>query len=99
VNSVVNAASYQPAIASGGFVSIVGTGFTSSSRSWTSSDFSGNNLPTALDGVSVTINNKPAYVEYVSPTLTNAIAPDDDTIGQVQVQVTTPQGAAIRELF
>jgi uncharacterized protein (TIGR03437 family) len=99
VNSVVNAASYQPASASGGFVSIVGTGFTSSSRSWTSSDFSGNNLPTALDGVSVTINNKPAYVEYVSPTLTNAIAPDDDTIGQVQVQVTTPQGAAIRELF
>jgi uncharacterized protein (TIGR03437 family) len=92
VNSVVNAASFQPVIASGGFVSIVGTGFTNSSRSWTSSDFSGNNLPTALDGVSVTINGKPAYVEYISPTQINAIAPDDDAIGQVQVQVTTPQG-------
>ncbi len=93
VNSVVNTASYQPAIASGGFISIVGTGFASSSRSWTSSDFSGNNLPTSLDGVSLTINGKPAYVEYISPTQINAIAPDDNTIGQVQVQVTTPQGA------
>ncbi len=92
VNSVVNAASFHPAIASAGFVSILGTGFANSSRSWTSSDFSGNNLPTSLDGVSVTINGKPAYVEYISPTQINAIAPDDDTIGQVQVQVTTPQG-------
>jgi uncharacterized protein (TIGR03437 family) len=88
----VNAASYQPAIASGAFISIVGTGFSNSSRSWTSSDFSGNNLPTSLGGVSVTINGKPAYVEYISPTQINAIAPDDDTIGQVQVQVTTLQG-------
>jgi uncharacterized protein (TIGR03437 family) len=94
INSVVNAASYQPAISSGGFVSIVGTGFGTSSRSWSSSDFAGNSLPTSLDGVSVTINGKPAYVEYISPTQINAIAPDDDMIGQVQVQVTTPQGAS-----
>lgn len=92
VNSVVNAASYQPAIASGGFVSIVGTGFGNSTRSWAASDFSRNHLPVSLDGVSVTINGQPAYVEYISPTQINAIAPDDDAIGQVQVQVTTPQG-------
>jgi uncharacterized protein (TIGR03437 family) len=90
----VNAANYQPAIASGGFVSIVGTGFGNSTRSWTASDFSGNNLPVSLDGVSVTINGQPAFVEYISPTQINAIAPDDDTIGQVTVQVTTPQGAS-----
>jgi uncharacterized protein (TIGR03437 family) len=94
INSVFNAASYQPAIASGGFVSIAGTGFGSSSRTWGSPDFSGNNLPTSMDGVSVTINGKAAYVEYISPTQINAIAPDDDTIGNVQVQVTTPQGAS-----
>jgi uncharacterized protein (TIGR03437 family) len=94
VNGVLNAASYEPAIASGGFVSIFGTGFANSSRSWTLSDFSNGNLPVALDGVSVTINGKPAYVDYISPTQINALAPDDDTIGQVQVQVTTPQGAS-----
>jgi uncharacterized protein (TIGR03437 family) len=94
VNSVVNAASYQPAIASGGFVSIVGTGFAASSRAWTSSDFSGTNLPASLDGVSVTINEKSAYVEYISPTQINAIAPDDDAIGQIQVRATTAQGVS-----
>ena len=94
VSSVVNASSYQPAIASAGFVSIFGTGFASSARSWGSSDFSGGKLPVSLDGVSVTINGKAAYVEYISPTQINAIAPDDDTIGPVPVQVTTPQGAS-----
>jgi uncharacterized protein (TIGR03437 family) len=94
VNSTVNAASFQPAIASAGFVSIIGTGFGTATRGWTSSDLSGSNLPTSLDGLSVTINGKPAYVEYISPTQINAIAPDDDTIGQVTVQVTTPQGTS-----
>jgi uncharacterized protein (TIGR03437 family) len=40
----------------------------------------------------VTINGKRAYVVYISPTQINAIAPDDETIGPVQVVVTTPQG-------
>jgi hypothetical protein len=65
VNSVVNAAGFQPAISSAAFVSIVGTGFANSARSWSSSDFSGSNLPLSLDGVSVTINGKPSYVEYM----------------------------------
>lgn len=62
------------------------------SRSWTSSDFSGSNLPVSLDGVSVAINGKPAFVEYISPTQINAIAPDGSAIGHVPLQVTTPQG-------
>jgi uncharacterized protein (TIGR03437 family) len=94
VNAAVNGTSNQPAIAAGGFVSIYGTGFGDTSRSWTSSDFSGDNLPLSLDGVSVTINGKPAYVQYIGPTQINAIAPDDDTIGPVPVQVTTPLGAS-----
>lgn len=92
VNAVVNAASFQPAIASAGFVSIFGTGFANSARSWKPSDFSGGNLPVSLDGVSVTINGKQAFVSYISPTQINVLAPDDDAIGKVEVQVTTPQG-------
>jgi uncharacterized protein (TIGR03437 family) len=94
VNSVVNAASYQTGIASAGFVSIFGTGFGTTARGWTSSDFSGANLPVALDGVSVTIDGNPAYVAYISPNQINALAPDDSTIGPAQVQVTTPQGVS-----
>jgi len=94
VSSVVNAASFQPAIASGGFLSIAGAGFGAAPRSWAASDFNGVNLPIALDGVSVMINGKPAYVEYISSTVINAIAPDDDTLGPVPIQVKTPQGTS-----
>jgi len=45
-------------------------------------------LPTTLQGVSVTIDGKPAYVEYISPTQINVLAPDDTTTGSVVVQVT-----------
>jgi uncharacterized protein (TIGR03437 family) len=48
-------------------------------------------LPTSLEGVSVTINGLPAYVEYISSTQINVLAPDDATTGPVQVQVTASQ--------
>jgi uncharacterized protein (TIGR03437 family) len=40
----------------------------------------------------VSVNGKPAYVYYVSPTQLNVLAPDDATVGPVQVQVTNAQG-------
>jgi hypothetical protein len=51
------------------------------------------NLPLSLDGVSVMINNKPAFVEYISPTLVNVITPVDPATGPVSVQLTN-NGAA-----
>jgi uncharacterized protein (TIGR03437 family) len=90
--TVVSAADQQATIASGEFVSIFGTGFSSTTRTWMAADFAGGGLPTSLDGVSVTINGKDAYVEFVSPTQINVIAPDDDVAGGVLVQVTTPNG-------
>lgn len=47
-----------------------------------------NALPTKLDGVSVTINNKPAYISYISSDQINAQASSDTAIGAVTVQVT-----------
>jgi uncharacterized protein (TIGR03437 family) len=55
---------------------------------WTSADFSGSNAPTALDGISVSINGKPAYVWYLSPTQLNVQAPQDTMIGNIGVTVT-----------
>ena len=37
----------------------------------------------------MTINNQPAYVEYVSPTQINVIAPGDAAAGNVEVKVTS----------
>ena len=89
VTAVVNAGSYQPGIASGAWISIFGTNLCASTYLWQAGDIVNGALPTSLQGVSVSVNGLPAYVDYVSPTQINALAPDDDTLGPVQVQVTT----------
>jgi len=86
-SGVVNAASFQSAVSPGAWVTIQGTDLSKTSRSWTGSDFSGTALPTALDGVSVTIDGKAAYVGYISPTQINVLAPADSAQGPVAVQV------------
>ena len=88
-DGVVNGASFQASIAQGAYVTIKGTNLAPSTRLWAAADLPGGKLPTSLDGVSVTINNKPAYVEYISPTQINVIAPADSSTGQVEVKVTS----------
>jgi len=87
IASVVNAGSFQPGLASASWMTLCGAGFTSSTEIW--GTFTNGLLPTALGGVSVTIDNIPAYVEYVSPSQINILAPDDATYGTVAVQVTS----------
>ncbi|MBZ5624243.1 MAG: putative Ig domain-containing protein [Acidobacteriia bacterium] len=88
VSSVVNAASLNPGVSAGSLVTIKGSNLANTTRSWNSSDFVNDALPTKLDGVSVTANNKPAYVSYISPGQINAQAPSDTAIGTVNVEVT-----------
>jgi uncharacterized protein (TIGR03437 family) len=94
VTAVVNGGSFQPGIASGAWVSIFGTDLSQLTYAWQASDFVNGMLPTSLEGVSVTIDGLPAYVAYISPTQINALAPDDATVGPVQVQVTTAGAAS-----
>lgn len=88
----LNGASLLPGIASATWFSVFGTNLSRTTRIWRPSDETGNLLPTQLDGVSVSLNGKPAPVYYVSSTQINALAPDDATVGTVEVTVTTPQG-------
>jgi uncharacterized protein (TIGR03437 family) len=95
ITGVVNGASYQPGFSSGSWIMISGSNLapnTPNGRAWTNSDFDGNLLPTSLDGVSVIVNGKNAYVSYISPTQINALAPADATLGSVAVQVKTSAG-------
>jgi uncharacterized protein (TIGR03437 family) len=55
---------------------------------WTSADFTGSNAPTSLDGVSVSVNGKPAYVWYLSTGQLNVQAPEDTATGNVAITVT-----------
>jgi uncharacterized protein (TIGR03437 family) len=93
ITGVSNSASGAPAIESGSWVSIYGTALAATTRSWQASDFSGNNLPTTLDGVSVQIDGKKAAISYVSPGQLNVQAPTDTATGPVPVQVTDSYGA------
>jgi uncharacterized protein (TIGR03118 family) len=86
-NGVVNAASFSAAIAPGGLAAIFGTGLAATTRTWATADFANGKLPVQLDGVSVSIDGKPAYVYYVSPSQIDVIAPADSTIGPVPVVV------------
>ncbi len=89
---VKNGASFLPGMSPGAWVSLFGTNLASSTRTWRVDEFVDGQLPTSLDGVSVSIDGKPAAVYYISPTQINTQVPDDDATGDVEVKVTTPGG-------
>ena len=92
---VVNGASFQPGIASATWITVRGARLASATRIWTSADFNRDRLPTQLDGTSVILNGKPAYVYYINPTQLNVLAPDDAAEGPVSVEVVTREGRSV----
>jgi uncharacterized protein (TIGR03437 family) len=94
IGAVLNAGSLAPGTSSSTWITIQGLGLSETTRSWTAADMVGNQLPTKLDGVSVTVNGLPAYPSYISPIQLNVLAPTDPATGTVQVQVTNTQGTS-----
>ena len=90
ISLVANAEGENPVIAPNTWVEIKGTHLAPAgdSRIWQSSDFRNGQLPAVLDGVSVTVNGKAAYVYYISPTQVNVLTPPDSMPGTVAVQLT-----------
>jgi uncharacterized protein (TIGR03437 family) len=88
ITDVQNGGSFTAGIAPNTYVTIKGSNLATNSRLWQGSDFNGNLLPTNLDGTSVMINNKPAFVYYNSPTQVNVLSPVDSATGPVSVQLT-----------
>lgn len=86
-NAVSNSASYVTTIAPGSFVTIAGSNLAATQRTWATADFVNGKLPTSLDGVSATVDGKPAYVYYVSPTQVDLIPAADTTQGPVPVVI------------
>ena len=90
---VVNGASFQPGIVPGSWLTIKGSNLSPVTDTWDKAIVNGN-LPTSLDGVSVTVGSKPAFVYFISPGQINVQAPDVGT-GPVPVTVTTPSGTSV----
>jgi uncharacterized protein (TIGR03437 family) len=91
-NGVVNGASFQPGVTPNSWVTIQGTNLAPQTDDWSHSIVNGA-LPTSLDGVSVTMSGKPAYVYFISPGQLNVLAPDVPA-GPISVTVTTAAGAS-----
>jgi uncharacterized protein (TIGR03437 family) len=87
ITSVANAFGGSITIAPNTWVAIKGSGLSTGSRIWMGPDFLNNQLPTGLDGVSVTMNGVNAYVYYISGVQINALTPPNLGSGPVQVQV------------
>jgi uncharacterized protein (TIGR03437 family) len=99
VNSIFGA----PTISSHGITPLFSSSNTVQPSSWISiygmnlagpTNLWNGNFPASLGGVSVTIDSKPAYLRYVSPTQINLQVPDDVTTGPVTVVVKTLGGSA-----
>jgi len=73
------------AMAPGSWIEIYGASLAAATGQWSTSDFTGNDAPTSLNGTSVSINGKPAFVYYISP-------------GQVDVQVPSNVASGIQLL-
>jgi uncharacterized protein (TIGR03118 family) len=90
-SNIVNGASFGPGIAPNTWITITGTSLAATARSWAASDFSGADLPTTLDGVTVTINGEKAYPDFISPKQINILTPADMAVGGT-VQVVVSNG-------
>jgi uncharacterized protein (TIGR03437 family) len=81
----------QPVVAAGGWASIAGAGFIpAGSLDWSES-IRNDALPPSLDGVTVNLGGRTAYLAYVAPDQVNVLVPDG-AFGLVPVTVTTSSG-------
>lgn len=90
ISLVANAEGESFTIAPNTWVEIKGSNLAPAgdSRIWKASDFVNNQMPRQLDGVSVTVNEKNAYVYYISPTQVNILTPPDAMQGPVNIVLT-----------
>lgn len=84
---VLNGATFDRGVVAGSWGTVYGVNLSKTTRQWSLDDIAGNQLPTSLDGVSVTIGGQPAFIAYVSPGQINFQAPSNLTPGWLPVEV------------
>jgi uncharacterized protein (TIGR03437 family) len=88
ISLVSNAFQGSQTLAPNTWVQVKGVNLAPNTRIWGGSDFVNNQMPTQLDGVGITVNGKPAFIYYISPTQINVLTPPDAITGTVPVQLT-----------
>lgn len=93
VNSATDFGAFSN-FASGSYLEVKGANLAIDSRQWATSDFSGSNAPTSLDGSKVSIDSIPGYVSFISGQQINVQAPSDSATGLVPITVTNCAGTS-----
>jgi uncharacterized protein (TIGR03437 family) len=100
VLSAVHAGTYLPDTAPGGYVAIIGSGFTTGpAANWTAATGNGTALPQELSAVQVRVGGVNAYVEYVSANQLYVLLPAAVSTGIVDLGVTAPGGSFMSSLL
>jgi uncharacterized protein (TIGR03437 family) len=101
INNIQNGATFltSQALAPATFLAVFGSNLSTDTtgRIWAAADFSQNpngtlNIPTSLDGTSVTVGGLPGYVYYVSATQLNILTPSTVAPGNNIPVVVTVKG-------
>ena len=87
-NGIVSLFSSSTTIQPGAWASVFGNNLATGTAVWAG------NFPISLNGTSVTVDGRNAFLSYVSPGQVNFQVPDDDNTGVVTVAVKTPGGTA-----
>jgi uncharacterized protein (TIGR03437 family) len=92
-SGVQNGASFESGFAPNSWMTIKGANLATTTKTdWGGAIVDGR-LPTELDGVTVSVGGRPAYINYISPTQINVLAPDVG-IGSLQVSVRNSAGTS-----
>lgn len=86
-------------VAPGTWIEIHGSNLANHTRYWTLADFHGDQAPTSLDGITVTIGGQTAFIDYISPNQINAQIPSNVGVGPQELRVTTAAGASNSQMI
>jgi uncharacterized protein (TIGR03437 family) len=95
-NGVVSAGAFGgfASVSPGSWIEIYGSNLALDARLWATSDFNGIIAPTSLDGATVTVGGKSAFIDYISPGQVNALIASDTPTGMQQLIVSDGSSAS-----
>ncbi len=91
---VANAVSGAAGAAPNAWIAIYGSNLSSVTRAVAAGDIVNNLLPTTLGGVSVQVNGKAGFLQYVSANQVNVLTPSDSSRGAINVVLSTAAGSS-----
>ncbi len=94
ISDAVGTASTLNRITPVSYLTLRGANLSRTTAAWDAYFPDPGTLPTEAAGVRVRINGKLAYPYYVSPSLVTVIAPDDNVVGTVAVELANENGAS-----